>query len=124
MARFNPAPGWPPAPVGWLPPAGWQPDPSWPPAPPGWPVVVDDLPTGRTSSRSTTALLVVSIVATISIVFTIPGLPTLIIAIIAKATQQSNPSLSRKLTTAGWIVLVALLALTVVATVIDYASSP
>ena len=40
--RFNPAPGWPTPPEGWLPPAGWQPDPSWPPAPPGWQVVVDD----------------------------------------------------------------------------------
>lgn len=34
--RFNPAPGWPSSPPGWIPPAGWQPDSSWPPAPPGW----------------------------------------------------------------------------------------
>ena len=34
--RFTPAPGWPPVPEGWSPPAGWMPDPSWPPAPPGW----------------------------------------------------------------------------------------
>jgi RDD family len=34
--RFNPAPGWPPAPPGFVPPPGWRPDPSWPPAPPGW----------------------------------------------------------------------------------------
>ncbi len=34
--RFNPAPGWPPAPDGWTPPDGWQPDPSWPTAPVGW----------------------------------------------------------------------------------------
>lgn len=40
--KFNPAPGWPPAPEGWLPFAGWQPDPSWPPAPAGWQVVIDD----------------------------------------------------------------------------------
>jgi hypothetical protein len=40
--RFNPAPGWPAAPTGWLPPAGWQPDASWPPAPPGWQIVVDE----------------------------------------------------------------------------------
>ncbi|WP_432564324.1 hypothetical protein [Kineococcus sp. SYSU DK003] len=39
-ARFNPAPGWPAAPDGWLPPAGWRPDPSWPAAPAGWPIVV------------------------------------------------------------------------------------
>src|SRR5215469_2755274 len=32
--RFNPPPGWPPAPEGWAPGPGWQPDPWWPPAPP------------------------------------------------------------------------------------------
>ena len=34
--RFNPPPGWPPAPDGWTPPPGWSPDPSWPDPPPGW----------------------------------------------------------------------------------------
>ncbi|WP_434740391.1 PH domain-containing protein [Micromonospora sp. SH-82] len=42
--RFNTPPGWPDAPEGWLPPAGWQPDPSWPPPPPGWRLFVDDAP--------------------------------------------------------------------------------
>lgn len=47
VRRFNPAPGWPAAPEGWLPPAGWRPDPSWPAAPPGWPIVVEDgVPSG------------------------------------------------------------------------------
>jgi hypothetical protein len=32
--RFNPPPGWPPAPAGWVAPPGWQPDPSWPEPPP------------------------------------------------------------------------------------------
>lgn len=40
--RFNPAPGWPSAPDGWLPPAGWQPEAGWPPAPAGWQLIVDD----------------------------------------------------------------------------------
>jgi Domain of unknown function (DUF4190)/Septum formation len=40
--RYNPPPGWPPAPEGFIPSPGWQPDPSWPPAPPGWQLVVDD----------------------------------------------------------------------------------
>ena len=35
-AVFNPPPGWPPAPTGWVPPPGWKPDPTWPPAPVGW----------------------------------------------------------------------------------------
>jgi hypothetical protein len=34
--QFNPPPGWPPAPPGFVPPQGWQPDPSWPAAPEGW----------------------------------------------------------------------------------------
>jgi hypothetical protein len=33
---FNPAPGWPRPPSGWVPPKGWAPDPAWPPPPLGW----------------------------------------------------------------------------------------
>ena len=40
--RFNPAPGWPQPPPGFVPPPHWQPDPSWPPAPAGWQLWVDD----------------------------------------------------------------------------------
>jgi hypothetical protein len=40
--RFNPPPGWPPPPEGFVPGPGWQPDPSWPPPPPGWRLWVDD----------------------------------------------------------------------------------
>lgn len=39
--RFNPPPGWPPAPSGWQPPPGWRPDPSWPAPPPGWQLWVE-----------------------------------------------------------------------------------
>lgn len=34
--RFNPPPGWPTPPDGWVPPAGWAPDPAWPDPPEGW----------------------------------------------------------------------------------------
>jgi len=34
--RFNPPPGWPPTPPGYVPAPDWQPDPSWPAAPPDW----------------------------------------------------------------------------------------
>jgi len=34
--EFNPPPGWPTPPSGWMPPADWTPDPAWPPAPAGW----------------------------------------------------------------------------------------
>ncbi|GMV04523.1 MAG: hypothetical protein AMXMBFR53_08030 [Gemmatimonadota bacterium] len=33
---FNPPPGWPKPPAGWVPPKGWTPDPSWPAPPEGW----------------------------------------------------------------------------------------
>ena len=42
--RFNPPPGWPPAPAGWVAPPGWQPDPSWPAPPAGWQLWVEDRP--------------------------------------------------------------------------------
>lgn len=51
--RFNPPPGWPSPPSGWVPPAGWQPDPSWPPPPVGWQVWLpdpDDAEGGATDS--------------------------------------------------------------------------
>lgn len=33
---FNPPPGWPKPPAGWVPPRGWTPDPSWPAPPESW----------------------------------------------------------------------------------------
>jgi Septum formation/Domain of unknown function (DUF4190) len=48
--RFNPPPGWPPAPEGFSPQPGWQPDPSWPPLPPSWQLwVSEDQPTATPS---------------------------------------------------------------------------
>jgi len=40
--RFNPPPGWPPAPPNWLPGPDWPPDPAWPTPPPGWPLVIEE----------------------------------------------------------------------------------
>lgn len=34
--QFNPAPTWPPVPVGWTPPPSWTPPSDWPAPPPGW----------------------------------------------------------------------------------------
>lgn len=42
--RFNPPPGWPQPPAGWVPPPGWKPDPSWPEPPPAWQLWLDDTP--------------------------------------------------------------------------------
>jgi hypothetical protein len=53
VMRFNPPPGWPPAPAGWTPPPGWQPDPSWPQAPTDWPLWVQNIaPVGERNTRS------------------------------------------------------------------------
>lgn len=41
---FNPPPGWPQPPEGWVPPAGWNPDPSWPDPPEGWQLWLPDAP--------------------------------------------------------------------------------
>ena len=40
--RFNPPPGWPRPPRGWLPEPGWSPPPSAPPIPDGWQLIIDD----------------------------------------------------------------------------------
>lgn len=39
---FNPPPGWPKPPQGWVPPAGWTPNPLWPEPPPGWTLWTED----------------------------------------------------------------------------------
>jgi hypothetical protein len=54
LQRFNPAPGWPVPPIGWVPDSGWQPDPSWPPAPPGWQFWIsdEDTPVGERTTRT------------------------------------------------------------------------
>ncbi len=40
--RFNPPPGWPTPPKGWIPPTGWGPDSSWPAPPDGWQLWLPD----------------------------------------------------------------------------------
>lgn len=42
--RFNPAPGWPPAPANWTPPPGWTPPAEWSAAPAEWQWWVEDDP--------------------------------------------------------------------------------
>ena len=78
MVRFNPPPGWPPVPEGWLPPQGWAPDPAWPDAPPGWSFYTDAArPLHRRFSpvvlvvAATVAVLLV--VATVSVVSSVTG---------------------------------------------------
>ena len=50
---FNPPPGWPQPPQGWIPPNGWRPDPTWPAPPPGWQLwIPDGTPTGDSAVGS------------------------------------------------------------------------
>src|SRR3954451_8656068 len=63
--RFNPPPGWPPAPPGWTPPAGWHPPPHLPAPPPGWQLWIDETlaePPGRRWRPSWRLYAVVAIV--------------------------------------------------------------
>jgi F0F1-type ATP synthase epsilon subunit len=46
---FNPPPGWPRPPDGWVPPRGWTPDPAWPPPPVGWQLWVSAISVESTS---------------------------------------------------------------------------
>jgi hypothetical protein len=39
---FNPPPGWPKPPEGWVPPKGWTPDPAWPTPPRGWQLWINE----------------------------------------------------------------------------------
>jgi len=50
--HFNPPPGWPPVPTGWIPPAGWQPDPSWPAPPAGWNLWTEDAASKELQARA------------------------------------------------------------------------
>lgn len=51
--KFNPPPGWPKPPVGWVPPASWTPDPAWPAPPEGWQLwISDDVETSETAAEA------------------------------------------------------------------------
>ena len=48
---FNPPPGWPKPPDGWVPPASWTPDHSWPDPPDGWQLWISaDVDSGTTET--------------------------------------------------------------------------
>ena len=60
---FNPPPGWPKPPAGWVPPKGWTPDPAWPAPPPGWQLWINqensssDLRSGNPGESAVSPLL-------------------------------------------------------------------
>jgi hypothetical protein len=51
--KWNPAPGWPEAPEGWVPSESWSPDPSWPPAPVGWQFWLPEVPADLSPAEPT-----------------------------------------------------------------------
>ncbi len=78
---------------------------------------------GPTGSRGAPSLLVIlGGVASISLLFTLPGIPALVIGIVAASTWRRNPERSRKLTTIGYAVFVGIVLLQIVATVLDVGS--
>jgi hypothetical protein len=79
MLQFNPPPGWPRPPEGWVPPPDWQPDPAWPPAPAGWPFYTDPTtpppaaPVPRRQQLSTRSLGMVACALIVSLALIIFG---------------------------------------------------
>lgn len=49
--KYNPPPGWPKPPDGWVPPKGWKPDPAWPTAPEGWELWISNGPGKKSSAK-------------------------------------------------------------------------
>jgi Domain of unknown function (DUF4190)/Septum formation len=106
-ARFNPPPGWPPAPDGFRPDPGWQPDPSWPAAPPDWPLWIEDGQTG------TSRWAIVSLVAGLlgfTVVGAVVGIPSGLRALtrIRKTGQRGKRLAIAGLSLSGfWLVMLA-----------------
>ena len=49
---FNPPPGWPKPPDGWIPTKGWSPDPAWPAPPAGWQLwIPSNVDSGKTRTH-------------------------------------------------------------------------
>jgi hypothetical protein len=118
VVRFHPPPGWPPPPAGWLPQPDWRPDPAWPPAPPNWVFLIDDdrkpgdvplsssavyVQNKRSTPTSTILLTAVAAVSTVSFIFTLAGLPALLLAI-ASIVSRKDVKRSRRLTRWGWTI--------------------
>lgn len=61
---FNPPPGWPRPPAGWIPPRGWQPDPKWPPPPAGWALWIPSNEIGAPAAQSVCNAPIMTQVAT------------------------------------------------------------
>jgi hypothetical protein len=72
--------------------------------------------------RRTLFLLILGGVASISLIFSPPGIPTLVIAIVATSIWRGHPEASRKLTTIGYAVFVGVVLVQIIVTVLDLGS--
>jgi Septum formation/Domain of unknown function (DUF4190) len=115
--RFNPPPGWPPVPDGFVPPSGWKPDPAWPPAPPGWQFwLMDDPEASRTGAASRTNGFAIA-----SLVFGLIGgvLLSVIFGIVALIKIRNRPQRGKGLAIVGLCLSAAWLAAAVAVAVIN-----
>jgi hypothetical protein len=72
--------------------------------------------------RRTLFLLILGGVASISLIFTPPGIPALVIGIVAATSWRRHPERSRKLTTIGYAVFAGVVLVQIVVTVLDLGS--
>jgi hypothetical protein len=72
--------------------------------------------------RRTLFLLILGGVASISLIFTLPGIPALVIGIVAATSWRRHPERSRKLTTIGYAVFAGVVLVQIIATVLDLGS--
>ncbi len=69
--------------------------------------------------RRTLWLLVLGGVGSISLLFTLPGIPALVIGIVAASSWRRHPDRCRTLTRAGYWVFLGIVLVQIVATVLD-----
>jgi len=75
--RFNPPPGWPQPPAGWVPPPDWKPDPAWPPMPEDWQLWLphDDTPTPPPPSAPDPLVTEIPVQASVAVPQNEPSMP-------------------------------------------------
>jgi hypothetical protein len=102
VRKFNPLPGWPAPPTGWVPPPGWQPPASLPTPPVDWRFWIDDTTVARRPAAvsgdwlSRHKLVVIEGGALGLALVGCFGLAAIVAAVGPKTTQQHVSSASRK----------------------------
>ncbi|MFL6098564.1 MAG: hypothetical protein ACJ71T_01260 [Actinomycetales bacterium] len=75
-----------------------------------------------TVRRNNMILIVVSAIETVSLILAIAGIPTLILALVG-LSKRHDETACRRWTRAGWLTMGGILAISAIATVIDYVFS-